>query len=132
MAEAIAINVTLEHLDLFNVEFSNFGCRFLERAIRRNSTTLKTLRLANTKVTVDHAELLIEACNNSAALTSLRWVNLLPMRDGNYWDRNDKEKVIQVEHSAQPITVDTFLNPRMGDLLYEFLQDVYKCQYWSK
>lgn len=61
LSEAIAVNTVLEHLDLFGVEFSNHGARFLERALRRNSVTLKSLRLANTKVTVEHAESLIMA-----------------------------------------------------------------------
>ena len=94
LSEAIAINTCLEHLDLFDVPFTNNGARFLEQALRRNSVTLKSLRLANTRVTVDHAEALIDAVNNSVGLLSFRWVNLLPMREGRGWDRSDKDKVI--------------------------------------
>ena len=28
--------------------------------------------------------------------------------------------------------METFISPRMGDLFYDFLADVYKCVYWSK
>ena len=55
LSEALGLNTELEHLDLFDVEFTNYGARFLETALRRNTVTLKSLRLANTKVTVDHA-----------------------------------------------------------------------------
>ena len=94
LSEALALNRVLEHLDLFDVEFSNQGARFLELALRRNSITLKTLRLANSRVTVDQAELLVSAVNDSVSLHSFRWVNLLPMREGRLWDRADKDKVI--------------------------------------
>lgn len=87
LSEALALNSALEHLDLFDVEFTNFGARFLETALRRNTATLKSLRLSNTKVTVDHAQLLVEAVNNSSSLQSFRWVNLLPMREDRVWDR---------------------------------------------
>ena len=76
LSEALAINTALEHLDLFDVPFTNNGARFLERALRRNTITLKSLRLANTRVTVDHAEILIDAINNSVSMLSFRWVNL--------------------------------------------------------
>ena len=59
LSEAIGVNTTLEHLDLFGVEFSNHGARFLERGFLRNTITLKSLRLANTKVSVNSAESLI-------------------------------------------------------------------------
>ena len=48
------------------------------------------------------------------------------------YERADKTKVVQVEHLEQPIKPDAFNNPLMGDLLYDFLSDVYKCQYWTK
>ena len=60
LSEALAVNTVLEYLDLFDVPFSNTGARFLERALQRNTMSLKNLRLANTKVTVDHAETLID------------------------------------------------------------------------
>ena len=132
LSEALAINTTLEHLDLFDVPFTNNGARFLERALRRNTITLKSLRLANTRVTVDHAEVLIDAVNNCVGMMSFRWVNLLPMREGRGWNRADKDKVIQVEHSEQAISYDNFINPMMGDLFYDFLSDVYKCAYFNK
>ena len=53
LSEALAINTSLEHLDLFDVHFTNNGARYLEQALRRNTRTLKSLRLANTQVTVD-------------------------------------------------------------------------------
>lgn len=132
LSEALAVNTALEHLDLFDVPFTNNGARFLERALRRNTITLKSLRLSNTRVTVDFAEMLIDAINNSVSLFSFRWVNLLPMREGRGWDRSDKDKVIQVEHSERSISLETFFSPRMGDLFYDFLSDVYKCAYWSR
>jgi len=121
LSEAVTTNTTLEHLDLFGVEFSNHGARFLERALRKNTITLKSLRLANTKVSVDQAESLILAIINSAAMQSFRWVNLLPIREGRYWDRSDKDKVIQVEFREQPVKTDIFFSPKMGDLFYDFL-----------
>ena len=132
LSEALAINTALEHLDLFDVPFTNNGSRFLEQALRRNTVNLRSLRLANTRVTVDHAEALIDAVNNNAGLLSFRWVNLLPMREGRGWDRADKDKVIQVEHSEKPIGLETFYSPKMGELFYDFLADVYKCVYWSR
>ena len=56
LSEALGVNTSLEHLDLFDVGFSNDGARFLERALRRSTLLLKTLRLSNTRVTVDHVE----------------------------------------------------------------------------
>ena len=40
LGEALSLNKTLEHLDLFGVEFGNLGARFLEHALRKNRTTL--------------------------------------------------------------------------------------------
>lgn len=48
LSEALAVNSCLEYLDLFDVPFGNNGGKFLERALRRNTITLKNLRLANT------------------------------------------------------------------------------------
>ena len=49
------------------------------------------------------------------------------MREGSVWNRSDKDKVIQVEHAQKAIKLDIFINPRMGDPFYDFLEDVYKC-----
>lgn len=65
-------------------------------------------------------------------MQSFRWINLLPMREGRFWDRCDKDKVIQIEFREQPVKTDIFYCPKMGDLLHDFLQDVFKCQYWAK
>ena len=94
LSEALSVNTSLEHLDLFDVSFSNDGARFLERALRRSTLLLKTLRLSNTRVTVDHVEQLVDAVNKNAYMQSFRWVNLLPMREGRIWDRSDYQKVI--------------------------------------
>ena len=61
LGEAVSINKTLDHLDLFGVEFGNLGARFLEHALRKNTMGLKSLRLANTGITVEQAELLLGA-----------------------------------------------------------------------
>lgn len=106
LGEAISINTTLEHLDLFGAEFGNLGARFLEHALRKNRTSLKSLRLANTRVTVEQAELLLDAVNSNVALQSFRWVNLLPMRENSAWNRSDKEKVVQVDFSEHPVKLD--------------------------
>ena len=68
LGEAISINTTLEHLDLFGAEFANLGARFLEHALRKSRISLKSLRLANTRVTVEQAELLLDAVNSHVAL----------------------------------------------------------------
>ena len=53
LGEAVSLNTALEHLDLFDVIFSNMGARFLEHALRKNRTHLRSIRLANTRVTVE-------------------------------------------------------------------------------
>ena len=53
LSEALFLNTCLEHLDLFDVGFTSSGARFLDRALRKSTSLLKTLRLSNTRVTVD-------------------------------------------------------------------------------
>ena len=53
LTEALRTNRALTHLDLFDVHLTNQGARFLELALRANPTTLKSLRLANTKINVE-------------------------------------------------------------------------------
>jgi hypothetical protein len=42
------------------------------------------VKLANTYVTTDVAEKLLQAVNNSATIKTFRWVNLLAVRVGNH------------------------------------------------
>lgn len=61
LSEALSINSCLEYLDLFDVEFGNFGAISLSVALNNPKSSVKNIRLANTHVTTDAAERLIQA-----------------------------------------------------------------------
>ena len=66
----------------------------------------------------------------SATLRTFRWVNLLPLHEKE-WNRAGTDKIVQVEVRMKPVSKAVFLNPNVGDITYDLLQDIYKCQYWE-
>ncbi len=50
----------------------------------------------------------------------------MPIRT-EYYDRSTFEKLIQVESRVNPVTRKGFVNPRVGDLAFNLVLDVYKC-----
>jgi hypothetical protein len=50
----------------------------------------------------------------------------MPIRT-EYYDRSTFDKLIQVESRVNPVTRKGFVNPRVGDLAFNLVLDVYKC-----
>ena len=59
-----------------------------------------------------------------------RWINLLGFKNSN-WNRSSLSKIISIEHRNNPVQRGCYLNPYTGDLVYDFSQDIFKCQYWE-
>ena len=58
LADAISRNISLEFLDAFDIDFSNSAAKSLDQAVRKNAS-LKSIRLANSRVSADVAESLL-------------------------------------------------------------------------
>jgi len=124
LCDALCDNTSLEHLDLFDCHFTNLGGTYLEHVLKHNKS-LRWLRLANTQVNVELAELIVQTVIDSSVRT-FRWVNLLPIRS-DYFSRSSLDKLIQVEYRVQPVTRSTYVAAQIGDLATNLLKDVYLC-----
>jgi hypothetical protein len=82
-------------------------------------------------VNLEVAELIINSVLESRSLKTLRWVNLMPIRT-EYYDRSTFEKLILVESRVNPVSKKGFVNPKVGDLAWNLVMDIYKCQYWYR
>ena len=40
--------------------------------------------------------------------------------------------MVQVEVRMNPVSKAVYINPNVGDITYNLLQDIYKCQYWEQ
>ena len=58
LGDALSVNTSLEYLDLFDVDFSNEGCAYLDQALKTNKA-LVSLKLANTHVSSDLSDQLM-------------------------------------------------------------------------
>jgi len=60
-----------------------------------------------------------------------RWVNLLPLPQKEDIARISIAKTIQVESRNNSVSRASFLNPFIGDLSHDLIQDIHKCQYFE-
>lgn len=68
----------------------------------------------------------------SVSLRIFRWVNLLPLPNkDNTLLANDVTKIIEIESRNNAISRGIYLNPKIGDLPHDLLQDIFKCQFFK-
>lgn len=126
--DSLAKNSCLEVLELFDVDFSNQGAFALTNLLQIGSSYLRNLRLANTHVSADVVELVMDAAQRSPNLRCLRWTNLVPLQHSKHWEQTSLSKLLLVEHRKTPLERGSYLNPYIGDLQRNLLADIYKCQ----
>lgn len=66
------------------------------------------------------------------SLKIFRWLNLLPLPTKDDLEPKDISRVFMIESRMNPISRGEYLNPFIGDLSQELLQDIYKCTYFQK
>lgn len=112
---------------MFDIDFGNNAAYAFTNLLKSEQSQIISLRFANTHVGTDVCDVLLGACLQSPVLRTLRWVNLLPLREGTYWDRAHISKVIQIESRKTFVTRGCYLNVRIGDLANNLVQDKFKC-----
>lgn len=61
-----------------------------------------------------------------------KWINLMPLPTKDDMEPKDITRIFIIESRNNPISRGEYLNPRIGDLPLELLQDVYKCAYYNR
>jgi hypothetical protein len=64
-------------------------------------------------------------------LKIFKWINLTPMPVRDESDAKDITRIIITESRNTPVSRGEYLNPILGDLPHELIQDVHKCVFFS-